>query len=240
MWQTEPPGLRVVAADGQSLAWLPTSAGTRAEGVAFAPDAPWVAISLVDNRGAGESDAAGVELWNWRTGIRLASVTLPFVSPSSVAFDADGRRLLVARQSEDPGVEVWDVSGLASGALRGDVRADDIVLRSIDGHTEWVQEAVWGPDERSVVSCSGDGTARVWDVATGRGRQWLVADGLTGLCRVRVSPDGRHVAVSDGENGIRVFALDPSEVAEIARARLTRTWTTDECREYLDLSVCPT
>jgi hypothetical protein len=36
-----------------------------------------------------------------------------------------------------------------------------------------------------------------------------------------------------------VWALDIDELIEIARSELTRTFTVEECRQYLHLARCP-
>jgi len=43
-----------------------------------------------------------------------------------------------------------------------------------------------------------------------------------------------------GDDGVaRVWALDVDDLVKIARSRLTRTFTDDECARYLHLSRCP-
>jgi len=72
------------------------------------------------------------------------------------------------------------------------------------------------------------------------GRQLLVLRGHTlGLTDLAFSPDGTRLATSSNDGTVRVYVLPIDELIELARSRLTRTWTEDECRQYLHLSACP-
>jgi hypothetical protein len=45
------------------------------------------------------------------------------------------------------------------------------------------------------------------------------------------------LASAGGE--MRIWALDIDDLLEIARREVTRTLTTEECRQYLHLDYCP-
>lgn len=106
-------------------------------------------------------------------------------------YDDSGTRLLVAAGP----VQLWDVATVGDGTPVD--RGEDDVLVTFEGHEDWVQEAVFSPDEQQVASCSGDGTARLSDSTTGEELQRLIAGGLSGLCRLRFSPDRSLLAISD-------------------------------------------
>lgn len=38
---------------------------------------------------------------------------------------------------------------------------------------------------------------------------------------------------------VRIYVLPIGELVKLARSRLTRTWTLEECRQYLHTDVCP-
>lgn len=80
------------------------------------------------------------------------------------------------------------------------------------------------------------GSTRIWDWHT---REELLS--LTeGGVRVAFSPDGKPLAGVRPEPvpSVRVWALDPERLLEIARSRVTRSLTEDECRQYLQ-GPCP-
>jgi len=52
------------------------------------------------------------------------------------------------------------------------------------------------------------------------------------------SPDGSLLASVDGTT-VRVWALDIDVLLEIARQKVTRSLTDEECRQYLHVEACP-
>jgi hypothetical protein len=52
------------------------------------------------------------------------------------------------------------------------------------------------------------------------------------------SPDGKHLATTD-MGTVRIYVLPIEELVALARLRLTRTWTPEECQRYLHLDQCP-
>ena len=57
---------------------------------------------------------------------------------------------------------------------------------------------------------------------------------------VDFSPDGTHLAThSVAEGLVRVWTLDPDELAAIAADNVTRELTPAECQEYLQTPTCP-
>jgi len=49
--------------------------------------------------------------------------------------------------------------------------------------------------------------------------------------------DGFRPLHADGT--VRVLALDIDDLIDLARSRLTRSWTQDECQTYLHRDTCP-
>jgi WD40 repeat protein len=89
-----------------------------------------------------------------------------------------------------------------------------------------------------IATASSDGTAKLWDVGTGLELTTFYGH-ESGLRDVAFSPNGKklYTASVDGTN--RVFLLDIEELMALARSRLTRDFTEDECQRFLHLDTCP-
>jgi len=100
---------------------------------------------------------------------------------------------------------------LASGCGGGAVKLWDVAtgqeLRTLSGLKSPVKSVAFSPDGRMLASASGSGTindaindtARLWDVATGRGRPAVApgGSGLDGVDAVAFSPDGSVFVTAD-------------------------------------------
>ena len=182
-------------------------------GVAFSPDGQRVLT-------AGERN---VREWNATTGQELRTFSGDELEVFGLALSPDGGRLAVGRQ--DGSVAVWD---LASGDK----------LLQLSGHNGLVNGLAFSPDGTRLATASFDKLAKVWDAQTGQ--ELMTLYGNTGnVFGVSFSPDGRHLATAGGDGTARIYTLDMDELTDLARSRVTRTLTTEECRQYLHVETCP-
>jgi tetratricopeptide (TPR) repeat protein len=77
-------------------------------------------------------------------------------------------------------------------------------------HKHVVQHATFSPDGRSIVTASQDGTARVWDAATGQPVSPLLKHNQS-VWYVAFSPDGRRVVTASWDRTARVWNLPDEE-----------------------------
>jgi WD40 repeat protein len=143
---------------------------------------------------------------------------------ASVAFSPDGKQLAVGMAGGAPS-GVWDI---ANGAK----------LFELVGHTGSVTDIAFSPDGTRIATASNDRTAKVWDATTGT--LLLTLTGHTGQVHsLTFSPDGRRLTTVAEDHTLRVWALHLEDLVQIARSRLTRTLTLEECQQYLHMDTCP-
>ena len=167
--------------------------------------------------------ANGIRIWDARTGRQLLALR-PLEGPGiSAAWSPDGAQVL---RESGLGPQVWDASSgkwlrtLATSAASADMEF------SRDGS----RLASTTLDEQGYA-------IRIWDWPAGNEHLKLRESGL----RVALSPDGRLIATVRPRQPVpfvHVWALDPERLLRIARSRVTRLLTAEECRRYLQQS-CP-
>jgi WD40 repeat protein len=184
--------------------------------VAFSPDGSRLAVVSDATNDAKILDAL--------TGKELVTLKGHTNSNQGVDFNSDGTRL--ATSGRDGTARMWDT---ATGKL----------LTTFTGHTSTVGAVHFSPDDWHLATSSADGTVRVWDAATGE--QLLEVEGAN--AGVEFTPDGKRLVSTrfgnGGHDNIQIIALTIDELTHIAKSRLTRTWTLEECQKYLHMEQCP-
>jgi len=144
---------------------------------------------------------------------------------NGVAWSPDGTRLATA--GDDRTVRIWDPD-------------DGRELFTLRGHDDQALSVAWNRDGNRLVSGSRDQTVRIWDSATGQ--ELLRLRGQKGPIRsVAFSSDGRRLASgsTDPEATLWVYALDSAELLHLARKRVSRDLTSEECLRYFQSKTCP-
>jgi len=109
---------------------------------------------------------------------------------TSVAFSPDGQLALIG-SNIDHTARLMDI---ATGKL----------IRSFQGHQDWVTAVAFSPDARFVLTGSWDKTARLWDAATGEQLRAFVGHSGKVTC-VAFSPDGRRVLTGSQDFTARLW-----------------------------------
>ena len=180
------------------------------------------------------SDGTAV-IWDAATGWHLFSLSGHTSELTYAAFSPDGEQLATA--SRDTTVKIWNVH---SGEE----------LRTLSGHNATVNSVAYSLDGARLASASTDGTARVWDAGTGA-ELLNISTHPIGVGRVAFSqecvspPDGgpercgTRLITANSDNTVRVYLLSIEELMALARSRVTRGLTDEECQQYLHVETCP-
>jgi WD40 repeat protein/basic membrane lipoprotein Med (substrate-binding protein (PBP1-ABC) superfamily) len=160
-----------------------------------------------------------VRLWNLATGkdVQVLRGHTDFVS--AIAVSPDGKQ--IASSSADSTAIIWSSS---TGQA----------LFTLQGHNDAVMSIAYSPDGKRIGTASRDGTAKLWDAVTGEEVLTFSGDG-SGLTKIAFSRDGTRLAIG-GDNGTRVYLLSIKDLIALAKTRVTRTLTSEECQKYLHLS----
>jgi RNA polymerase sigma factor (sigma-70 family) len=202
----------------------------------FAPDSNTLAA------GGWSGFRCGIRLWDLKTGKELPGLKGHFFGVESLAYSADGKRLVSA--GVDNAIRLWDSATgkelspnadhfgwltavvflpdgrtLATGGMDGTIRFWDATegkqLRQFEGHTDRVWHLLLSADGKMLASASEDATARLWDLATGKELRRF-KDHQRGIVSMALSADGRLLATGERDGSLHIWdARTGAEVQQI-------------------------
>ena len=94
------------------------------------------------------------------------------------------------------------------------------------------------PEGTLIASAGGDGFVRVWDLAS-RSLVTEIEFDVEEMANVEFIDDTHLLVTSGLGSEAIVITLDPDELLSIARSRLTRSFTVEECATF-EVDPCPT
>lgn len=156
---------------------------------------------------------------------------------------ATGEELLVFDEVDESIIDA-DLAGdgsLVTGDIGGRVRQWDAATGALQG-TLW-QGRGGGV---GAVAAAGDLVASaspagvvLTELQGGRTRLELsTGHAGGGAFDLGMSPDGRFLATAGGDGTVRLFVLSVDDLLELARSRVTRSLTDEECRRFLHVDRC--
>ena len=170
--------------------------------VAFSPDSRQVASGSSDHTGV-VAGSGGAEDTGYKRDLSGTGVI-------SLRFSTDGREVLTSSMG-DTMVMRTDVLQRQGG-------------ENMAGHVNSVLDSAVSPDGLRLATASADGTARLWDMRSGKSRSLLGHHGP--VLWVDFSPDGRQVLSAGQDGTVRVWPdelpLEPAALRAWVRAQATR------------------
>lgn len=183
-------------------------------GAAFSPDSLHVATAGYDG---------AVRVWDSTTGQEIYNVTDGKALFSAVAFSPDGK-LLAAGEFDSPLLIV----DAASGAI----------LHKSTGHSAGILDVRFSADSKYIATASFDRLAKLWDAASGQELASFYGNAKNAWS-VSLTPDGKHLAAGGWDGTARTYIINLDELINLAKTRVTRPLTTEECQKYLHVEQCP-
>ena len=181
-------------------------------------------VAVVQASGPYDPDLTRVVIWDWRAG----EIERTIATEASVAYPSPNGDLIALQSHNRAGaqdVEMWDAR---TGRL----------VTTLRGYSGEVDDIAFDASGSRVATASFDSTIRIWDPRSGELQLVLPGNGLQ-VSAVSLSPDGSQLASYSVDGVVRIWALELDELIEIARDRLTRSFTEDECHQYLHVDRCP-
>ena len=131
-----------------------------------------------------------------------------------LASEAAARAQVAALEARLPATE-----GATTGRSGAPRVATGATFRAeLRGHSGYVYACAWSPDGNTVVSASGDGTLRLWDVATSQRIATLGRRGGSVIGSCSWSPDGRTIAAGNFDKKVKLWkAWTTGSAAELPK-----------------------
>ena len=169
------------------------------------------------------ADDKFVRIWDAATGQELGVISGEGKDIYDVVLSPDGN--LLAASNQDGAITLWDVDSRNK-------------IRTLVGHAGLVNRLAFSKDGTRLASASFDRLAKVWDVPTGEELASLYGN-ASNVFGVTFSPDGSQLVTAGADGTIRIYTLEIEDLIALARSRLTRSLTIEECQKYLHLAECP-
>jgi WD40 repeat protein len=203
--------IEIIDDSGRQVALLERDGFKIREGLEFGPG------GLVAVPATNEKQGDHVKVWT-RDEI-IAELPVPS-GHEVMAFDSAGSRIAIGTAD----TTIWDV------------RTERLLLTLPSGQ-DLPGALAFSPDGSRLAEQGPDGTVRLFDM--GSGALSLVLRGQDESGGLLFSPNGSMLATAGGRL-VRIWALDIDELLEIARQNVTGSLTDEECRQYLNVDICPT
>jgi WD40 repeat protein len=133
-----------------------------------------------------------------------------------VTFSPDSQQ--VATTSQDGTLRLWDCQ---TGTC----------ILTLAEHTATIRGAYFSPDGKHLATFGFDGKVIVWDTTTWSPIHTFTTSRL--IYAIGFNPDGSHLYIVFNDQTVHYYSICTKELIDLAKARLTRSWTVEERKRYL-------
>lgn len=230
---------------GQVIRTLSYNSPSDIQSFVFSPNKQIVASSSY----SGET--LTIKLWNVRTGEeiqtlrrlvkpkRTQNTEIEYPDNSVIAFSPDGRSL-ISISTEDPTIQVWDVSSKSMVTKENNGRSlvsnslNQGTLRfNITGHSDNITAFAFSPNGHLLASASIDETIKLWNLKTGKLIYSLKA-GISRDSKLVISPDSRLII--SVENEFNQLENNKIKLWNLKNGKLVRTIPVQGIINYIRFS----
>jgi WD40 repeat protein len=159
---------------------------------AWSPDGNYIATDSRDGTARIWDAATGTELFRFRNNQAGESVL------NSIDWSPQGEQLLTMGSIYN---QIWNLPAQPPNLI---------------GHLEGLKAAGWSPDGQRIATASLDGTARIWEAASGELLRTL--DHAGAVEDLAWSPDSASLATADQGGTVRVWRVDSGASSEMPNA----------------------
>jgi len=143
---------------------------------------------------------------------------------TSFDFSSDGSRALLSNGDWQANAEIWDTK---TGRL----------LHVLNGHSKYVSSVSYSPDGTRVLTGGSDGTARIWDAATGRQLLLLRLDSGNAVTYVTFTRNGARVVTGHSDGSVAIWNAVSGELIVTLIATDDGEWVTITPEGFFDASA---
>ncbi|KAG2341470.1 WD40 repeat-like protein [Suillus weaverae] len=99
--------------------------------------------------------------------------------------------------------------------------------QTLRGHSNWVQGIVHLPDGRHIITCSSDGSLRLWDLESGTqtGNDWQDEGDEEAVFIIALSPNGNTVASGSSDGKVRLWDIKTGKVVAKWTGHTNYVWS---------------
>ena len=148
-----------------------------------------------------------VIVWDRESGKVRMTIDGHEAAATDAVFSADGKWILTA--SEDKTARVWDATAL----WNGDGPAKAVQKLVLSGHTGAVLSAAFSSDSSEIVTTSEDGSAIVWETATGE-QLYALTGHTAAVTAAAFSPAGDRIVTASNDGTVKIWDARRATQAE--------------------------